>query len=280
VEKFTRKLERLVLFEYPYDGRLLSLSRLYRRSRRAYLDMGGRYYPTLVSAARTLSSPILLEPRIEYTPMASELEWALTDRLERKNPRALPELRRFSSSVYHEQNHRILWKLLPPLPQETSSIRRYLNFAESLVITLDMALGDELGPKNAAFFKAVGLIYDPGTDVRRKPIARRVYRNYLQACLHATYLNLELFKPEAIAEIVRGLYHNAGPLVDRAINRSGNLNTKFLTQTNLVWQRKHRKKVVAALSRPGEAPLEISSDPLNNIQQYMFAERWFERFDL
>ena len=275
-----RPSKNQILEGYPFDQQLLALSPLYRRSRSLYLHSGGTFRPTLASAARMLSSSILLEPVIEYTPLDQELEWALTDKIERKNKARLAELRRYASSVFHEQNHRILWQRLAPIPRQSGAVRRYLHFAESLVITLDMALADELGPKRAGFYQHCGLLYDPGTDLKRRPLPRRLYRNYLQACLHATYLNLEHYDRKLIAKVIRALYSNAEPLVDRAIKRSGNLNRAFITQTNLAWQQKNQKKAIKALARVGQNPLELRDDPTDNIQQYVFAEQWFTQFGL
>ena len=94
--------------------------------------------------------------------------WSAIDPIESRNPERLLHLRTYSTSLFHEQNHRILWKLLPPAPVEKNALRRYLNFAESLVITLDMALGDELGAKLAPLFYLTGVTYDPGTTVREE----------------------------------------------------------------------------------------------------------------
>ena len=269
------------LVDYPFDARLLALSSLYRKSRALYLKNGGTYRSTLVSSARTLSSSILLEQTIEYTPIAQELAWAATDRIERKNPSTVAELRRFIPCLFHEQNHRILWQMLPSPPRSTTSLRRYLNFAESLVIVTDMALGDELGPTLGELFRSVGVIYDPGTQIRRTVKNTRSYRNYLQACLHATYLNLEGFKPALIAKIILALYSNVeSKTLNHAIKRASRLNRGFITKTNLVWQRKHYKSVVKLLGAKNKITLTLTDDPLNNIEQYILAEKWFDAIQL
>lgn len=271
---------KLILKEYPFDEKLLGLSALYQTSRKLYLKNGGIFEATLTSSARTLSSPILVENRIEYTPLQTQIVWAATDKIEKRSPQSLAELRKFISSVFHEQNHRILWRLLPPAPKETAALRRYLNFAEALVIVMDMALADELGTRYAPLFNRVGVIFDPGTSIREKKIDRRGYRNYLQACLYATYLHLELFDPDDIAAIVSSLYQNAGSNLNRAILRAGRLNRGFIARTNLVWQKKHRKLVQQALGafKAGRdhQPLELQSDPTVNFQQYLWAEKWFD----
>jgi hypothetical protein len=208
--------------------------------------------------------------------------WAATDPIERRNARHLLTLRTYVGSLFHEQNHRSLWNILPPPPRDPQGIRRYLNFAESLVISTDMALGDELGPKLARSLYLTGTIYDPGTDIRALGLNRREYRNYLQAATHATYLNLEHYDPEQIGRGIAALFPNLGKLSERASKRSGNLDRSFVWKTNPAWQRKHRDKVaqVLASKRKGEPPLVLPDDPMDNRLQYLLAEKWFETLGL
>jgi hypothetical protein len=269
--------------EQPFDALLLSISPLYRKSRELYLKSKGTFRSLLVSSPRTLSSPTLLEPLIQYSPVETEMIWAATDPIERKNAHHLLTLRTYVGSLFHEQNHRTLWTLLPPPPKDKEGIRRYLNFAESLVISADMALGDELGPKQARELYLTGTIYDPGTDVRKLGLNRREYRNYLQATTHATYLNLEFYEPREIGRGISALFPSIGALSERAAERSGNLDRSFVWNTNPAWQKKHRDKVAAALSSgrvSNRATLVLPEDPMDNRQQYLLAEQWFEALGL
>jgi len=286
-----RAPSRESLPEQPFDLQLLNCSPLYRRSRKLYLDQGGAFLPTLVSSPRTLSSSILLEQKIEYSPIERELIWLATDKIESKRPSQLLVLRTYCSSLYHEQNHRILWKLLPSAPKDKIALRRYLNFVESLVIILDMALGDELGECLASLFYLTGVIYDPGTSVRSELKNRREYRNYLQAALHSTYLILELFEPRDLPKVMQALFPNLGEIAKRAAIRSSNLDEAFIYRTNVLWQRRHRETIVQALcQKPASqrglenalvAPtLQLSGDPMDNRQQYLIAEKLFDVFDL
>ncbi|MBI3542689.1 MAG: hypothetical protein HY075_05375 [Deltaproteobacteria bacterium] len=102
---------------YAFDAELLGVSRLYRRSRELFAKGGGELIPTLVSAARTLGSPILVENRIEYSPLETELRWVLDELRGKARNEELARLKRFASSLFHEQNHRILWKRLPRAPR-------------------------------------------------------------------------------------------------------------------------------------------------------------------
>jgi hypothetical protein len=265
--------------EQPFDSLLLSVSPLYQKSRQLYLKANGTFRSLLVSSPRTLSSPTLLEPLIQYSPVETEMIWAATDPIERKNSHHLLTLRTYVGSLYHEQNHRSLWKILPPPPKDAVGIRRYLNFAESLVISSDMALGDELGPKLARQLYLTGTIYDPGTNIRQLGLSKREYRNYLQATTHATYLNLEFYDPEQIGQGIAALFPTLGELSKRASQRSGNLDRAFVWKTNPAWQKKHRDKVARALSSHQEEFI-LPEDPMDNRLQYLLAEKWFEALGL
>lgn len=277
--------------EQPFDRHLLVLSQLYRKSRTLFLSHGGTFKPGLVSSPRSLSSPTLLDSEIHYSPVESELIWTATDAREAKDPKRCQErilqLRGFIATLYHEQNHRTLWHLLPPAPLDRAGVRRYLNFAESLVITLDMALGDELGPRISSLFYLLGVTYDPGTEMRALKLSRRVYRNYLQAALHATYLNLELFEPADIGAGIRALFPGLGELAERAARRAGNLDRAFVWKTNPAWQKRHWRRVAGSLSRSqktratsAKEALVLPADPLDHRLQYLIAERCFETFGL
>lgn len=277
----------LALAEQPFDTYLLTLSPLYRKSRELFLAQEGTFYPTLLTSPRSLSSPMLLENRIEYSPVEKELIWAATDPLERKNPAHLQTVTTYVTSLFHEQNHRVLWKFLPPPPAEPKALGRYLNFAESLVIMTDKALGDELGPKLAHFSYGCGITYDAGTDVltrvfggRKSRAQRREYRNYLQAILHSTYLNLEMYEPEDIVKATRALFPGLGRLADEAAARSATLDRAFIARTNLFWQKKHRERVLEVLGRKGENPLVLAEDPLQHHQQYLIAEAWMDQIGI
>jgi hypothetical protein len=260
----------------PFDDWLLARSALFRRSRALYLDAGGILIPALLSTPRSLSSAALLYPRIEYSPTEKELFWAALDPRERKNPEHLMRLRTFTTSLYHEQNHRLLWQLLPPAPRSPAGLRRYLNLAESLIISADMALGDELGPAAAETFYLAGAIYDPGTPLRREARpSKRVYRNYLQATTHATYLTLEGYEPADLPRAISALFPGLRALAGRAARRAGQLDTLFIGSTNRLWQKLHHKEAMRVLAR-GRPALELPSNPMDHREAYLLGERWFE----
>lgn len=264
----------------PFDRTLLSRSRLYRLSRRLFLKKGGTFRAAVLSSARALGSPTLLNSEVEYNPVESELFWRASDRLESQDPSRVRQLRAFTTNVFHEQNHRILWSVIPPAPSRRTELRRYLNFIESLVIVLDMAFGDELGPKEAAFFQRVGVAFDPGTKAKSDFLGRRQYRNYLQAAGHATYLTLERYESDAISEVIGRLFPQNLSQANRAAARGMNLNRGFVDQTNTWWQARHGKAVVEALHTKQKSPLVLPRNPLDNVQQFLFVERWLDLFGL
>ncbi|MBV2168069.1 MAG: hypothetical protein KUL82_05105 [Bdellovibrio sp.] len=158
------RYSKWVLPEYPFDSQLLTLSRLYRESRKLYLAQGGSFASRVCSVPRSLSSHDLFKDEIEYTPIFSELAWFVENHQEvLDSDLFIKQLSSLSAiSVFHEQNHRILWRLLPPPPIEEKDFCRYLNFAESLVIVLDLVLGDEIGGRLSPVFEKYKIIYRPG----------------------------------------------------------------------------------------------------------------------
>ena len=272
----TGRPPKLVLPCQPFDTELLALSPLFRRSRARYLEAGGTFCATLVSSPRTLSSPILLEPRIEYSPIEPELLWSASDPGEARRRARLLELRGYVTSTFHEQNHRLLWRELPAPATDATSLRRYLNLAESLVVATDMALGDQLGFDLASLFYLTGSIYDPGSGARADAGSARQYRNYLQACVHATYLVLEGFTPRDLPRAISALFPGLGPLAARAAHRSAQLSRSFVDFTNPVWQKRHQSRLREHFSRgPKRERLKLSHDPMDHGPAYMLGERWF-----
>lgn len=270
---------RLALEQQPFDSLLLKTSPLFVRSRERFLKQGGHFVATLVSSPRTLTSPILLEQEIEYTPIERELIWAATDPVESANPKTLTRLqqtRNYCSSLFHEQSHRLLWNFLPAPSGNRKEVSRYLNFVESLVVALDMALGDELGHGASRVFYLSGVTYDPGTHILTEGISARAYRNYLHACLYATYLKLEFYTEEDIRKIVHRLFPLERKLTERAIRRALRLDNQFVQLTNPTWQQRHIPELMRKLGTSTLKGLILPKDPLQNHVHYLWAERWFE----
>ncbi|RYZ82224.1 MAG: hypothetical protein EOP04_22465, partial [Proteobacteria bacterium] len=233
-----KKFEKIWLREYPFDLQLLSSSRLYRESRKLYLSVGGTYGQKICSTMRSLSAQDLFKDEIDFTPSMSEMVWFKDHVHEVSGPdHELEALGRFNEiSLYHEQNHRVLWRLLPPAPAEERDLCRYLNFAESLVVTLDLALGDELGKKVSNTFERMKVIYRPGGEDKWFNESKQVYRKYLLALLSTTYFALELINPEDILKAVDFVLPGQKKMNKDAVRRGLELSELFSRVTNPMWQ--------------------------------------------
>ena len=276
-DKILPKLTRhpLELAGQPLDRFYLNESKLFRRSREWYGKIGGEFKAALVSSERSLSSEGLLRPLIEYTPHEAELIFRA-----REKDSNIATFIQFSVSTYHEQNHRIFWETLPaPLIATPDSIRRYLNLMESLVVMLDMVLGDEVGTIASAPGYQVGVIYDPGTDVKFKDL--REQKNYYHCACQATFLALERYNPKKIRAFLN--QKHAGlqeALRERAIERSLKLDWLFVELTNPTWQDKHAASLKKFFSSYPKArkTLQMSEDPGEFFGEYVLIEQVLNLF--
>ena len=272
-----------------FDSFYLALSPLFRRSRSRFLASGGRFESRFVTSPRSLSSSILLENRIQYSPTEDELLWQATDPAERTNDDALLRLVSYSTSLFHEQSHRILWKLLPPPFERTEAgLSRYLNFMEAVVVGLDMALGDELGPKLSSLGYLTGTLYDPGSYASFE--SKRERRNYLHVAIRTTYLALEIHEKSEIKRALRTAAPVWMPALRKeayahAMDRALRLDPAFIRVTNPLWQEKYLAHFGRHLTQLHGKPrpnrdLALSKDPAVWIAPYLAIEAVFEAFGL
>jgi hypothetical protein len=282
----SKKYQKMVLSEYPFDAQLLSASRLYRESRKLYLSLGGIYFARVCSTMRSLSAQDLFKDEIEFTPSLSELMWLKDHVHEISDPEAeITALIRFNEiSLYHEQNHRVLWRLLPPAPKEERDLCRYLNFAESLVVVLDLALGDELGRKLSPVFEAMRVIYRPGGEHAWHRKSKAVYRQYLLALLCTTYLALETVHHDDILNAVDYLLPNQKAMNKQAVPRGLELSHLFTRVTNPEWQKRYWKDAAKKLQKmhkgSEEDALYLPEDPLDLEAEFFYAHRVFDYYGL
>lgn len=277
-----------ILNEQPCDALLIRKSALYRKSRARFLEIGGTFHAKLLSSPRSLSSIGLIRNHIDYSPVAAELEWTMTDALQKKDKKHFETVRSFVTSVFHEQNHRILWRFLSEhrlaCPQSKDAAHRYLNLIESLVVMIDWALGDELGPKlgHEVYFK--GPIYNPGSDfMSKKKLKKRGYRNALHAGLHATYLHLEGIHPDDLLPSLISAFPEMSPKLLRKIaDRTKLIDPLFVNLTNPVWQKKHVKNVMKTFRpKKGDGTIDLMKRTTQyQPQAYFIAETWFEHCGL
>lgn len=280
------RYSEISLYEYPFDRQLLTLSAIYRESRTQYLELGGRYSPTISSTMRSLSAQDLFVDQIGYTPAETELIWFskythdVCDPVEEKLA-----LERFNAiSVYHEQNHRILWRLMPPAPRGERALSRYLDFAESLVVMLDLALADQIGPKLSPVFERLKVTYRAGNVSKKWRSTKSVYRDYLVASQFATYLILELVNPEDIESALDYVLPGRKSLNRDAANRALDINELFTRVTNPQWQVRNLKNARKSLVKMHKgfdgAPMDLPSDPLDFENDFSISRYVLEQFGL
>jgi hypothetical protein len=276
---------------HPFDRLLLQNSPLYRKSRELFLQLGGTHTATLLSSPRSLGSLSLVHMEIQYSPLEEELLWTANDAYELKHrPERLLDLRTWVTSLFHEQNHRILWNVLPPVPtRNEEALRQYFHFAESLVVMLDMALADRLEAQIAQSLYQVGAIYDPGTELERqlKKTDRKrsglFHKNALHAAQEATFLNLELCEPQEIQFFLGSLFPadafpkipKTPPGLERAIARALRLDRQFVEQTNPEWLVRHAKKAALQLSQLQKQQMKNAKEP--EINDFFDRSGWVER---
>ena len=281
-----QKLPKLVVPELPFDVQLLNLSSLYRQSRKLYLKLGGVFSPTLCSTMRGLSTHDLFKNQIEYTPALSELNWLREFGYQVKGAGdQINSLMQFTEiSIFHEQNHRIIWRELPPVPEEKDDVQRYLNFAESLVVTLDMALGDQLGLKLSKAFERMKVIYHPGEKDSLVNGSKSEYRKYLLAILAATYYALEGMHYDDVAAAVDYTLPGQKTLNRKAVKRALGLSELFVRVTNPVWQdlywKSGRQKLRKIQAGDKADTFYLPTDPLDLEEEFVVALRIFDHFGL
>lgn len=280
------KHRKLILEEYPFDAQLMEASSLYRISRKLYLALGGVFKPRVCSTMRGLSAQDLFKDQIDFTPSFSEMLWFKDFHYEVADPQEeVRSLTRFNEiSLYHEQNHRIIWRLLPPAPAEKDDLRRYLNFAESLVVILDLALGDELGVKNSKTFERMKVIYRSAGKEKYVSLPKQSYRNYLLALFVATYYALETIHYDDIPQAVSYVMQEKVSTVRDAVNRALEINELFTRVTNPMWQERYWQEAGVKLRKiqknSDQETLYLPEDPLDIAEDLYLVRAVLEYFGL
>ncbi len=280
------RFKSLAIYEYPFDLQLLSLSSLYRESRKQYLELGGRFHPRIASTMRSLSAQDLFADEIDYSPAATELAWFAANVEDVYDPaEEVAALEHFNViSVFHEQNHRILWRLLPPAPQGEHLLRRYLNFAESLVVMLDLALADQVGSKLSPAFERMKVIYRSGRASKKWSSSKQVYRNYLAATQLATYLILEMIDTSDVSVAVNYVLPGQAHLNREAVARAFDISELFTRITNPHWQERYWRRARSSLAKihrdSDDIELVLPRDPLDLDQELAIAHHVLNEFGL
>lgn len=280
------QFEKYFLKEYPFDPQLVSLSSLYRKSRQRYMKLSGQYTPSVCSTMRSLSTHDLFKNDIEYTPAYSEMIWL------HQNVQNMPDsyeqvrtIKHFHDiSIFHEQNHRIVWTLLPPAPIDKNNLRRYLNFAESLVVSLDLALADQVDNKLSKIFERMSLFYRPAGPTSLKKLSKKEYRQYLLSAFCATYYCLERIHSEDVLKAVNYVLPKNKKYNRQAVTRGLELNQDFTEITNPQWQEIYWQSAAAKLDEIHKTSkkevLFLPEDPLDLDSEFQIVERVFDFFEV
>jgi len=279
------EFDSLKVPEYPFDQQLLTLSSLYRFSRTKYLEQGGRFRPSLCSTLRALSAQDLFKDEIAYSPSESEIIWFKDFHEDTSDPELeIDSLTLFNGfALYHEQNHRVLWHRLPKPTASQESICRYLNFAEALVVALDLALGDELGEISKTF-ERMKVIYRPGLHNPWKEESKEEYRKYLMALTVATYYALELVHYDDILDVMNSVLPNQVQINEDSLPRALDLSELFSRVTNPLWQEKYWQDAVNKLQAlhkdSKQKPLSLPEDPWDLGPELQTAHFIFDYYGL
>lgn len=280
-----------VLNEQPFDHELLRSSRFYRKSRELFLKSGGSFKAEVCSSYRTLKSPSLLDSTIIYNPIRAELDWAIQDRRQTRNSDYFNQLRLFTTNLFHEQSHRILFSFLrangyrfdsrestPDLYQRLFS---FMNFCEALVVTMDYALGDQLGLRAAQRYYEYGVLYSPGSDIAKFKLNRRGYRNYLQMLRFAVFLRLQgIYKEDLALEISHAFQVPLkSKLLKQVAYRASLFDDQFVVKTNPFWQyenKLHVLKFFKSWNKEKKNKKKKIVAHLSEEQMYLITEKWLQ----
>ncbi len=269
--------------ELLFDLQMLTNSKLYRTSRSRYLAIGGKFKPRLCSTLRSLSSDDIFKNEIEYAPAESEVLWFS------KNPQfgmdatdEMKALQRFTDvSIFDEQNHRVIWHLLPSAPADRIAFRRFLNFAESLVVTLDAALGDEIGGDTSERMFRLNLLYRPAGELGSESV--QTYRRYLVSLFYATYMLLEWVDKRDILKAVNYVFPDQTQVNRDAVKRAFELSGAFTDVTNPQWQSLYWRKAARNLQNLNKGKrktrLRLAEDPLDLGAEFALVHAILDYFD-
>ncbi len=238
----------LALPEQPFDSLLLRTSPLYLTSRKLYLKQKGVFEPQLLSMARSLASPILLEPKIAYSPLMTELVSVIQSQ-EVQDQRRFFE---YVTNVFHEQNHRILWSFFPKPPRTPAALYIYMALAESLVVALEYTLGTDLGSPLIDAFAQTGVLYSKPETVHQR-LSSPLNLDLFTALSLAYLFNIcQISEPQITATLQERLTFESDAV--RVAERIGQrLDRQFITMTTLLWFRKHHKIIAKQLKTGGRS---------------------------
>ena len=276
LQDFKISPNKLAVNNQPFDSALLHLSPLYKKSRQLFLKQGGTFKPTYISESRSLSSDSLLENFIEFNPIEDELLWEASNK-NKDSDQQIWKKKQFIVNLFHEQNHRILWNLLPKTRHNQDQYFKLLNFAESLVIATDIALAHQLDKKICYFFYISRMTYQTGRGRNFLSLGRKTYRQYLNALTYSIYLFMMYCKQSDAIKVIEDLYPEfSHEQCEEIVLRAYMLNKGFRNSTNTYWQKQHGNKFKKILQNKKRKLVDFTNDPLNYSDIYNISNDWFK----
>jgi hypothetical protein len=230
----------LALDEHMLDRELLQLSALYAQSRTLFLNCGGSYRFELASKSRSIMTSGVIEECVPVSPVYREVLWcARSSKISRQERERADFLFECVTPLFHEQNHRILWRVLPaPANESDACWRKYLVFCESVVVALDYLISMELGKGVGDFFGRVGCLYYWDSAQRNKcGMNEKELPQKISLFVYAVFCALTGV-PQA--SIVQQLLHRApSKWVLDVVKTTSELSRGFVNKAHLQWQERY-----------------------------------------
>lgn len=239
--------DRFMLYSYP----------LYLKSRQLAIENDCKFEHIHSDIAFQLIENTLLTKRIQIVPLENECRWAAFD-LQYKNSLHIMHVLHNISSVFHEQNHRILWSLLPKCSQGGRALKNYLNFAESMTMTLDYALAHKIQPKMAWFLQLIGVSYR-GAHFRKHSNDKKNYSDFLVAFCIGQLMYFDFYKKRDVKKFLKEKFPNQADIISDAVDMAFTIESEFNTETNHQWQMKYKKDCEKFLVRKSKNTLNLSN---------------------
>ncbi|MBL7713923.1 MAG: hypothetical protein JNL01_00560 [Bdellovibrionales bacterium] len=255
------QLKKVWAQQAPMDLEMLAEFPLFLKSRKLFLKLGGSFNKAVVSCLRSLNTDEVIRKQITYSPIEDELVWIASQKWKKRanEDRAWECVRQFGLVLYHEQNHKILWSLVaPPKDRTPASMRKYVNWCESVVVCLDQLLSDQVGGNFSGILKQLLILYHSAKPYGKDfPISER---QRLEVMLVGTYYILQGMTRPLAEEIVLQSFPNLPKAPLKKLARSVvQLNPRFVLETNPKWQYNFLQDV------PGRSDAPISFSPPKNF---------------
>ena len=239
--------DRFMLYSYP----------LYLKSRQLALGFDCEFQHIHSDISFQLIENTLLTNRIQIVPLENECRWTAFDPQFKNSLHILHVLYNISS-VFHEQNHRVLWSLLPKCAPGGRALKNYLNFAESLTMTLDYALAHTIQPKMAWFLQLTGVSYR-GAQFRKHSKDKKNYPTFLVSFCIGQLMYFDFCKKREVKKFLYEKFQVKNEIISDAVDMAFTIESEFNTETNRQWQIKYKKDCEKFLVRKSKNTLNLTN---------------------